>query len=96
MAKTRRQQLLEILTERSWTVEQLVLPFEVSNKDILDDMEHLLSLPATRRRLIIEPAQDRQCNFRSNRRDRHSKPSRFPGGRNAWLTPPTFHLKERP
>ena len=96
MQKTRRQQLQDLLTERSWTVEELALLFEVSKKVILDDMEHLLHSPATRQRLIIEPAQCRQCGFRFKDRKRLSKPSRCPRCKNEWLTPPAFHLRRIP
>lgn len=92
MAGTRRQQIATWLTERAYTLDELVRACGVSKAVVAEDIRHIArSLPPSRR-LRVEPSTCRRCGFTFSKRDRVTDPSRCPRCRNEWISPQAFQI----
>ena len=90
--KTRRQEIRELLSERTWTLDGLVARYVVAKRVIIDDLEHIARSVAPRQRLHILPPQCEACGFRFKDRSRFSDPSRCPRCKNEHLAPQRFRI----
>lgn len=85
----RRKRLIALLSERPWTLDELVEAVDAPPAAIRDDLEHIeRSLRREGKRLVIEPARCRQCGFRFDAR-RIAKPGKCPQCRGTWIAPPS-------
>jgi predicted Zn-ribbon and HTH transcriptional regulator len=90
--QTRRQEIRELLTERAWTLDELVGRYLVRKRIIVEDLEHIARSVAPRQRLqILVPTCD-DCGFRFKGRRRFTDPSRCPRCKNEHLAPQRFHI----
>jgi predicted Zn-ribbon and HTH transcriptional regulator len=97
---TRRQEIMVMLRERQWTLDELARNFVVSKKVIINDLEHIarsVARPSLRRgsgqaRLQIHPPTCESCGFRFKDRARFSDPSRCPRCRNEHLRSQRFQI----
>jgi len=108
MELTRRQEIMVMLRERQWTLDELARNFVVSKKVIINDLEHIarsIARPSLRSfgkpqdrlrsgqaRLQIHPPTCESCGFRFKDRARFSDPSRCPRCRNEHLRPQRFQI----
>jgi hypothetical protein len=89
---TRRQQIATWLTERAYTLDELVRVCGVSKAIVAEDIRHIArSLPPSHR-LRVEPSICRKCGFTFSKRDRITDPSRCPRCRNEWISPQAFQI----
>jgi len=105
---TRRQEIMAMLRERQWTLDELARNFVVSKKVIINDLEHIarsiarpslrlgsgraLSLSKRQARLQIHPPTCESCGFRFKDRSRFSDPSRCPRCKNEHLRSQRFQI----
>ena len=92
MEKTRRQEIRELLSEGTWTLDGLVARYVVAKKIIIDDLEHIARSVAPRQRILILAPVCEECGFRFKDRARLSDPSRRPRCKNEHLSPQRFHI----
>ena len=100
MELTRRQEIMAMLRERQWTLDELARNFVVSKKVIINDLEHIarsvlrLALSGVEgpSRLKIHPPTCESCGFRFKDRARFSDPSRCPRCRNEHLRSQRFQI----
>jgi predicted Zn-ribbon and HTH transcriptional regulator len=104
MELTRRQEIMVMLRERQWTLDELARNFVVSKKVIINDLEHIArSLARGRTRhafvgtrhavsLQIHPPTCESCGFRFKDRARFSDPSRCPRCKNEHLRSQRFQI----
>ena len=97
MELTRRQEIMVMLRERQWTLDELARNFVVSKKVIINDLEHITrSLARGRARhavsLQIHPPTCESCGFRFKDRARFSDPSRCPRCKNEHLRSQRFQI----
>lgn len=108
MELTRRQEIMVMLRERQWTLDELARNFVVSKKVIINDLEHIarsVARPSLRSfgkpqdrlrsgqaRLQIHPPTCESCGFRFKDRARFSDPSRCPRCRNEHLRAQRFQI----
>jgi hypothetical protein len=108
MELTRRQEIMVMLRERQWTLDELARNFVVSKKVIINDLEHIarsVARPSLRSfgkpqdrlrsgqaRLQIHPPTCESCGFRFKDRARFSDPSRCPRCRNEHLRSQRFQI----
>ncbi|MEK7220569.1 MAG: transcriptional regulator [candidate division NC10 bacterium] len=90
--KTRRQEIRELLSEGTWTLDGLVARYVVAKKIIIDDLEHIARSVAPRQRILILAPVCEECGFRFKDRTRFSDPSRCPRCKNEHLSPQRFHI----
>jgi len=108
MELTRRQEIMVMLRERQWTLDELARNFVVSKKVIINDLEHIarsVARPSLRSfgkpqdrlrsgqaRLQIHPPTCESCGFRFKDRARFSDPSRCPRCKNEHLRSQRFQI----
>jgi hypothetical protein len=91
--KTRRQEIRELLSEGTWTLDGLVARYVVAKKIIVEDLEHIARSVAPRQRLLILPPVCEECGFRFKDRARFSDPSRCPRCKNEHLSAQRFRIR---
>ncbi|NJD67098.1 MAG: transcriptional regulator [Candidatus Methylomirabilota bacterium] len=93
MELTRRQEIMAMLRDREWTLEELARNFVVSKKIIIDDLEHIARSVPRPARLLIHPPTCDACGYRFKDRARFSDPSRCPRCKNEHLLPQRFRIE---
>lgn len=89
-----RKNLIEILVERAYSVEELAELHEEKPRDVETDLHHLLlSLRHQPYEVVIVPARCRRCGFDRFRTDRLRKPSRCPQCKANFLDAPRIRLR---
>ena len=100
MELTRRQEIMAMLRERQWTLDELARNFVVSKKFIINDLEHIarslrrsaLRLGSGQARLHIHPPTCEDCGFRFKDRAKFNDPSRCPRCKNEHLRAQRFQI----
>jgi predicted Zn-ribbon and HTH transcriptional regulator len=108
MELTRRQEIMVMLRERQWTLDELARNFVVSKKVIINDLEHIarsVARPSLRSfdkpqdrlrsgqaRLQIHPPTCESCGFRFKDRSKFNDPSRCPRCKNEHLRSQRFQI----
>ena len=93
---TRRQEIVRLLEASEVSFEDLRRLLGVPVAVLEDDLRHVeRSLRAEHRRLLVEPAQCRDCGFRLRQRPgRYATPSRCPECGDERLLPMRFQVTE--
>lgn len=97
---TRRQEIMAMLRERQWTLDDLARNFVVSKKVIINDLEHIARSVARtslrpgsgQARLQIHPPTCESCGFRFKDRAKLNDPSRCPRCKNEHLRSQRFRI----
>ena len=92
MEQTRRQEIRKLLSERTWTLDDLVARYVVAKRTIIDDLEHIARSVAPRQRLEILAPVCAECGFSFKDRARFSDPSRCPRCKNEHLSSQRFRI----
>jgi predicted Zn-ribbon and HTH transcriptional regulator len=91
-----RKELIPLLLDHPWSIADLARLLEVEQREVQDDLEHLLrSLKGGPYRIIIEPAQCRHCRFTFHR-EKLGKPGKCPRCKETWIQPPRVGLMTGP
>ena len=88
---TRRQQIIEILQQNKQTAQQLANYFQTELKDIVEDLTHI-GKSIKPKKLKINPAFCKSCNFVFKERNKISKPSKCPRCRSEWIEAQMFWI----
>jgi predicted Zn-ribbon and HTH transcriptional regulator len=92
--QTLRQAIVKHLEEAPCTARDLSQLIGIREKEVVPHLEHIQkSLRASKRKLIVQPAQCLSCNFVFKDRRRLTKPSSCPECRNTQIDPPVFRLE---
>ncbi len=89
---TRRQQIIEILQNNKQTAQQLANYFQTILKEILEDLEHIQK-SIKPKKLKINPAYCKKCNFVFKERSKISKPSKCPRCKSEWIEAQMFSIQ---
>ncbi len=89
---TRRQQIIEILQENRQTAQQLANYFQTTLKEIIEDLQHIQK-SIKPKKLKINPAYCKKCNFVFKERDKISKPSKCPRCKSEWIEAQMFEIE---
>ncbi len=88
---TRRQEIRQILHENKQSAQQLANNFQVTLKEILEDLKHI-EKSIKPKKLRIDPAHCKSCNFVFRDRSKVSKPSKCPRCRSEWIEAQMFGI----
>jgi predicted Zn-ribbon and HTH transcriptional regulator len=91
---TRRQEIMEILRKEPLTVEDLSIMLGVHVKRIFDDMPHIEKSIRPKEKLVITPAQCRNCNFIFKDRRKIRTPSRCPKCKGVHIEAALFQIQD--
>ena len=89
---TRRQQIIEILQQNRQTAQQLANYFQCTLKEIIEDLQHI-DKSIKPKKLKINPAYCKSCNFIFKERSKISKPSKCPRCKSEWIEAQMFLIK---
>ncbi len=92
MEQTRRQEIRTLLTERTWTLDELAARYLLPKRVIVNDLEHIARSVAPRQRVEILAPTCEVCGFRFKDRKRFSDPSRCPRCKNEHLSPQRLRI----
>ena len=92
MELTRRREIVAMLREREWTLDELARNFVVSKKVIINDLEHIARSVPRPTRLQIHPPTCESCGFRFKDRAKFNDPSRCPRCKNEHLRAQRFQI----
>ncbi len=88
-----RKELSELLKQKRLTAQELARHFDVRQKDIEDELEHIFkSIKKEGVRLVVDPARCRKCDF-TFKRDKLDKPGKCPSCKSTWIAPAVFHIE---
>ena len=92
MELTRRQEIMTMLRDGEWTLDELARNFVVSKKVIIDDLEHIARSVPRPSRLQIHPPTCEGCGYRFKDRAKFNDPSRCPMCKNEHLRSQRFQI----
>jgi len=93
---TLRQQIIALLRVRPWEAGGLARALGISQRQVESHLTHVrTSVEAHGERMVIGPAQCRDCGFAFAERTRTTKPSRCPQCKSEQLAPPVFAIQGR-
>jgi predicted Zn-ribbon and HTH transcriptional regulator len=92
MELTRRQEIIAMLREREWTLDDLARNFVVSKKVIINDLEHIARSVSRPSRLQIRAPVCESCGYRFKDRAKFNDPSRCPQCKNEHLPSQRFRI----
>lgn len=88
MAQTRRQQIVELLTEDEWAFDELRREFGLTVKVLEEDLHHIQrSVRSGGQRLMVRPARCDACDFTFTSGALHP-PGRCPSCRDRRISGP--------
>ena len=91
---TLRQQMIALLRVRPWDAGELARALGISQRQVEFHLTHVRkSMEAHGERMVIGPAQCRDCGFTFSERTRTTKPSRCPQCKSEQLAPPVFAIR---
>mgnify|MGYP001619535811 CR=1 FL=1 len=91
---TLRQKIIELLRVRPWDAGGLSRALGASQRQIEAHLKHVSkSVEGRGERMVIGPAQCRDCGFEFSERTRTTKPSRCPKCKSESLAPPVFEIQ---
>ena len=94
MPQTVRQMMIEILRNGPVSAKDISALVGIPEKDIFPHLEHIRkSLHHGPDRLLMEPARCRSCGFVFHKRERFSKPGRYPTCRRSFIDEPCFVIR---
>ena len=88
---TLRQQIAEVLKQRSLDVRELSHLFGVREKEVLDHLQHIARSKQDKR-FKMEPASCLECGFVFKKRERLNTPGEYPLCKSESITPPRFQI----
>ncbi|GFO64940.1 transcriptional regulator [Geomonas paludis] len=88
---TVRQELTALLREEGLTAKELSGLVGISEKEVLEHLEHLRI--ALHGRLDMTPPRCLECGFSFQKRERLKKPGRCPVCRSERITDPSFTIR---
>jgi len=91
--QTIRRQIIDCLSAQEMSARQLSQAIGLPEKEVHGHLVHAArSLNAGNNRLIIRPAECRQCGYVFENRKRLTKPGRCPRCKGTHLHQPTFRI----
>ena len=93
---TVRQQIRNELENGFLSCRDLSQILHQSEKEVLAHLDHLrLSLRQQEKKLVIDPAVCRKCNYTFDHRSRLAKPGKCPDCRGTSIEPPLFSIASK-
>ncbi|MBK7582194.1 MAG: transcriptional regulator [Myxococcales bacterium] len=92
--ETARRAIAVALEGKTLSARELSQTVRISEHEVGEHLRHLeLSLAASGRRLVVEPASCKACAFSFAERARHGRPSRCPKCKSERLAAPRFRVE---
>ncbi|MBW2987978.1 transcriptional regulator [Candidatus Woesearchaeota archaeon] len=89
---TRRQEIIELLKQGEWSIQQIANHFKTTVAEILPDFKHI-TRTIHPRKIATRPATCRSCGFVFKDRKKYSTPSKCPRCKSEWINPQTYWIE---
>ncbi|NQU98692.1 transcriptional regulator [Candidatus Woesearchaeota archaeon] len=89
---TRREEIVQLLTERESSLQAIANHFRTDLKEILEDVQHV-EQTIRPKKLMRKPAACKSCGFPFKERNRIKTPSKCPRCRKEWIQPALFRIE---
>ena len=89
---TLRKEIAEAIQREPLDLRDISQLFRIREREALDHLQHI-ARSAHPKRLTMEPATCRRCDFAFKKRGRLSTPSRCPICRSESISPPRYQIK---
>lgn len=92
--RTLRQRIIELLTDRRMTTDQLARLLGIPEREVEEHLAHVVKTVARDRsqRFILEPSMCLDCEFMFRDRTRLTRPSRCPHCRSEGISAPRYGI----
>ncbi len=91
--QTIRQQIIELLQQRSVVVREISQELGIMEKEVFDHLEHIrFSVKASGQKLNIAPAVCLDCNYSFKDRKRVKHPGRCPKCKSTHIQKPEYSI----
>jgi predicted Zn-ribbon and HTH transcriptional regulator len=91
---TKRQEIIELLSVRTCTIQEISSKLHLSMREALDHMEHARkSVRAPQQRFIIIPAECLGCGFIFRERSKIHSPGKCPRCRSTHIQEPSYCIE---
>ena len=92
--QTTRQQIIELLTELEHSAKELSQKVRIREKEVYEHLTHIKhSAAASKKRLVVTPAQCLACGYVFESRNRFTSHGRCPRCRAEHITDPRYRIE---
>ena len=90
---THRQNIIELLSRGTYTLQELSTEAHLSMKELLTHLEHVRKSVRPPLRFVIEPAQCLACGFVFKDRKKFHSPGKCPKCRDSHISEPAYSIR---
>ena len=90
---TKRQTILELLSNGSYTLQELSSELHISERDVLNHLEHVRKSVRQPQKFIIEPAECLSCGFVFKDRSKIHTPGKCPKCRSSHIHESSYRIE---
>lgn len=89
---TKRQEITELLSMGTYTLQDLSSELHISMKEVLDHLAHVRRSVRQPKKFVIEPAECLDCGFVYKDRSKIHKPGKCPKCRGTHIREPEYRI----
>ncbi|MGD9159448.1 MAG: transcriptional regulator [Desulfobacteraceae bacterium] len=90
---TKRQIITELLSDGSYTLQELSSELHISERDVLNHLEHVRKSVRQPQKFIIEPAECLNCGFVFKDRSKIHTPGKCPKCRSSHIHESSYRIE---
>jgi predicted Zn-ribbon and HTH transcriptional regulator len=90
---THRQRLMELLSQGTYTLQELSGEAHISTKEVLHHLEHVRKSVRPPLKFVVEPAMCLNCGFVFKERRKLHSPSKCPRCRQSHIKEPAYRIE---
>jgi transcriptional regulator len=90
---TKRQEIIDLITNRTCTIQDISSELHLSMRDALDHLDHVRKSVRPPQRFIIDPAECLDCGFVFRDRSKIHSPGKCPRCRSSHIHEPSYHIE---
>lgn len=89
---TKRQEIIELLSMGTYTLQDLSSELHISMKEVLGHLPHVRKSVRLPNKFVIEPAECLDCGFVYKDRSKIHKPGKCPRCRGTYIREPEYRI----
>lgn len=90
---TQRQQIMDLLSNGSFTIQELSAESHMSMKELLLHLPHVQKSVRSPNKFVIEPAECLTCGYVFKNRTKLHSPGKCPKCRETHIKEPVYHIE---
>ena len=93
LMSTKRQEIIELLSIESCTVQDISSTLHLSMKEVLDHLDHVRKSVRRPQKFIIKPAECLSCGFVFKDRSKIHTPGKCPKCKSSHIHEPSYRIE---